>query len=284
MISPPLKWAGGKRSLLYALKPLISDKATLDNKFIDAFAGAGSVSIAMLDTFHTIIYNDTNKEIVNVMNVIKEKPEQLIEKLKEAKNNNSKEYFLEVRSWDRNPDFDKFDDVTKAMRTIFLNKTCYNGLYRVNLKGQFNVPYGKYKCPNIVTESNIRNLSEIFNNRDITFHHHDFNVILDMADPGDVVYFDPPYHKNTPSYFTAYNKKTFDEQDQERLKNDFDRLTERNVYAVISNSATDFIKELYREYISNESFIKVRKSVGAQSKTRKKENEVLINNFRFIER
>lgn len=282
MTAPPLKWAGGKRNLLNKLEPLLSGKATEDNKFIDAFAGAGSVSIAMLNHFKTVIYNDTNPEIINVMNTIKNQPHALIEHLKEAEDLNSKSYFMDVRAWDRQKNFKLINNVKRAMRTIYLNKTCYNGLYRVNLKGQFNVPYGKYKNPNIVNEANILALSTLFNEKSIHFFDKDYSIVIDKAQAGDVVYFDPPYHQNSPNYFTAYNEKIFDEKDHERLKHDFDKLTEKNVYAVISNSSTDFILELYKKYINKKSIIKVQKSVGAKANSRKKVDEVLITNFKHV--
>jgi DNA adenine methylase len=282
MCKPILKWAGGKRSIISLIEDKVLQLNTKQATFYDLFTGSGTVAFLLSKYFDKIVMNDTNEELINLYKVIKDKPEKLINQLDIFEKKHSKDFYYAVRLWDRDSNNKQLENpVKKAARTVYLNRTCFNGLYRVNSKGQFNVPMGKYKNPLINDSENIKLISELLNDK-IKLENHDFSVIKNQLNPGDIVYLDPPYDKENMSSFTEYTKKRFDYYDQERLKKFFDELTEMGVYAVLSNSATKKVLSLYDNYISDGSIIKVRRSVGSKAKTRKKVNEVLIDNFDFV--
>lgn len=284
MAKPVIKWAGGKRNIMDLLVNIISEKANGKNVFYDGFGGGASVSIEMASYFPRVIYNEKNVEITSMYEVVRDNPSELIEMLKEAQKRNNKEYFYKVRAWDRKHNFESIDKISKAMRTIYLNKVCFNGLYRVNLKGQFNVPYGKYKNPTICDEQNIYELSELFNTR-ITIVSEDFwTAIHKEVKAGDVVYFDPPYDKDHSDSFIEYNNDRFGAQEQRRLRDYMMELTSKGVYVVQSNSATSTMQEYYADYINENSFIKVRRLVGASIESRRVIDELLFNNFKEVDK
>ena len=272
---PILKWAGGKRSVI----PLIDERIkhlSKSRSFFDVFGGGASVALYFSGKFTRVVLNDINEELINVYLQVKHNPDVLIKHLEDLKIKNSKEFFYKIRELDRfSNGLD--DDVFKAARTIYLNKTCYNGLYRVNSKGQFNVPYGRYKNPKIFDKENIISMSRILNDN-IDLSNKSYEFILDAAKKGDVVYFDPPYDQENGD-FAGYTKKSFTRKNQEELRIIFDRLTAKGVFCVLSNSATSFIKELYKEYLDDNSIIYVKRTVGAKISSRAKVEEILISNF-----
>ena len=176
---------------------------------------------------------------------------------------------------------DTFADLPKtyrAARTIYLNKTCFNGLYRVNNKGQFNVPYGFYKSPKLTIENEINSLSEYLNSKSIKILNVDYIHSLKYVRKNDLVYLDPPYDPiSKTSSFTSYTDKGFDREDQISLKKLCDNLNKKGVKFLLSNSATDFILDLYKEY--NITLIDVKRNIAASSKNRKTVKEVLISNY-----
>ncbi len=263
------------------LVALFSARSNTSNAFYDGFGGGGSVSIEMANYYNKVIYNEKNSEITSMYEVIRDNPEELIVLLQKAQKNNSKEYYLTVRAWDRHSSFSSLDKITKAMRTIYLNKVCFNGLYRVNSSGQFNVPYGKYKSPLICDEDNIRELSILFNSK-IIITNEDYWTVCHKATENDVVYLDPPYDQETNVSFIGYNQNQFGRQEQNRLKEFMDELTERNIFVVQSNSSTERIKKLYRDYITSESYLTVHRSVGASEDSRRKIQELLFSNERLL--
>ena len=165
----------------------------------------------------------------------------------------------------------------RAARTIFLNKTCFNGLFRVNSKGYFNVPFGKYKNPTIIDDEMIYNISTYLNASDVSIKHQDFETACQIPVRGDFIYFDPPYDPLTASSsFTGYQFK-FDREDQKRLKDVFADLDERGCKVLLSNSSTDFIKDLYSDYTITE--VKANRAINSVAAKRGKINELLIKNY-----
>jgi len=212
LLVPILKWVGGKRQLMPALKEFIPKKFT---NYYEPFVGGGAVFFELQPK--KAVINDFNEELINVYQTIKKNPEGLILDLKSHKNES--DYFYNLRALDRDQNFKNLSDVKKASRIIFLNKTCYNGLYRVNSSGEFNSPFGRYKNPNIVNETTIRAVSKYLNNNDITIVNGDFEAALIGIKKGAFVYFDPPYHPVSPSSnFTGYVQGGFNIYDQVRLK------------------------------------------------------------------
>lgn len=223
------------------------------------------------------IVNDLNTELINVYQVIKDTPYELIEELK--KFTNDEETFYTVRNIDRNKDkFDKLTNIQKAARIIYLNKTCFNGLYRVNSSGEFNSPFGRYKNPNIINDKTILAVNKYFNTADITLKNMDFEESIKDISKGAFVYLDPPYDPvSKTSNFTGYNQGGFGDEEQIRIKNMCDELNKKGVKFLLSNSATPFIKELYKEYIIE--IVNAKRSVNSKADKRGEIEEVLIRNY-----
>lgn len=270
-LKPILKWVGGKRQLLTEIKKYIPDEY---NTYIEPFFGGGAVLFDIKPK--KAVINDINDEIINVYKTIKDNPKELIKKLKTYKN--EEDVYYEIRNLDRTDKYNTLSNIEKASRIIYLNRTCFNGLYRVNSKGQNNVPYGKYKNPTICDEKNINNISSYFNKNNVEIKNLDFEKVLELAKEGDFVYLDPPYDPLTETAsFVSYSKDGFDRKDQERLKKYCDLLTKNNVKFLLSNSSTDFIKELYKDYTIIE--VNATRNISADTKGREKVKEVLIKNF-----
>ena len=271
LITPFLKWVGGKRQLMPAINELLPKKYT---SYYEPFVGGGAVLFEIQPK--KAIISDFNSELVNTYNVIKNQPEELIEDLKT--HTNESEYFYNIRSLDRQEDFEKLSDVKKASRVIYLNKTCYNGLYRVNNSGEFNSPFGKYKNPNIVNDVTIRAVSKYFNANDITIINGDFENALKNIRKGAFVYFDPPYDPvSKSSNFTGYVQGGFNIFDQIRLRELCDKLDKKGVKFLVSNSATQFILDQYSGY--NITFVKANRAINSNASKRGEVDEVLIRNY-----
>ncbi|MGO3836082.1 MAG: DNA adenine methylase [Lactococcus cremoris] len=272
LISPVVKWVGGKRQLLDKILPLIPKHST----YVEPFVGGAAVLFELQPT--KAIINDYNHELINVYNIIKSNPEELIQTLEKHRELNTKDYFYEIRSLDRDPLFDTLTDIEKAARIIYLNKTCFNGLYRVNLSGQFNTPYGKYKNPNIVNASTIRAVSKYFNKDTIKIISGDYKDSLKGLRKGSFVYFDPPYVPiSTSSSFTGYTEGGFSLKNQEELKEQCDKLNARGIKFLLSNSDCEFIKELYKDY--NIITVKAKRNINRNGSDRGEINEVLVMNY-----
>lgn len=273
-LSPILKWVGGKRQLLHEIIPLIPEEVSI---FVEPFVGGGAVVFEYQPK--TAIINDLNEELINVYKVIKESPEKLIEILTVHQENNSKDYFYEIRALDRVEDFsERLSNIERAARTIYLNKTCYNGLYRVNSKGQFNTPFGRYKNPKIVDETVIYAMSSYFNNNDIKIMNADYKEALKNLDNKSFVYFDPPYLPiSASSSFTSYTENGFSLEQQVELKKQCDKLHEQGIKFLLSNSDHPFIKELYKDY--HVKIIKAKRAINSKANKRGEINEVLVYNY-----
>lgn len=273
LVSPFLKWAGGKRQLL----PIITEYLPKDLSkltYCEPFIGGGALFFYLQPK--KAIINDYNNELINVYRIIKEDIEDLIEDLKKHKNDI--DYFYELRKLDRMPLFNQLTNVEKASRVIYLNKTCYNGLYRVNNAGEFNSPFGYYKNPNIVNEPVLRAVSRYLNSAHINIFSLDYETVLQDIPKKSFVYLDPPYHPLSPtSNFTGYIQGGWKEEDQIRLKKVCDELTARGIKFLQSNSSANFIRELYSDYKIN--IIEASRSINSDAEKRGAVNEFLIRNY-----
>ncbi len=274
LVKPFLKWAGGKRQLLPEIKKIIPSNYT---KYYEPFVGAGSVLFSIQPK--KAVINDTNRELINCYRTIKENPEELLELCQQHKKRHSKEHYYKLRAKDRRNDFKLLSSVERAARIIYLNKTCFNGLFRVNSRGQFNVPYGKYSNPCIADPSVIRAVSAYLNDASVTILEGDFDRAVARARKGAFIYFDPPYHPiSDTSSFTGYSINGFGEAEQTRLRDTCNKLSDRGCQVLVSNSNADFIRDLYDDPRYEIVEIKAGRSINAVGSKRGKISEVLIYN------
>ena len=276
---PFLKWAGGKRQLLPAIAKYIPAKYT---EYYEPFIGAGAVLFSLQPKKCTI--NDTNSELINCYQVIKQQPEELLTLCQQHQENNSKEYYYQLREQDRQDNFKDRSPVERAARIIYLNKTCFNGLFRVNSSGQFNVPYGKYKNPLIADPAVIKAISTYLDRAKVSILNGDFERAVAKAKKGSFIYFDPPYHPlSDTSSFTGYSINGFSEAEQIGLKELCDELSDRGCQILASNSAAPFIKSLYNDPRYEVVEVKATRAINTVSSKRGKINEVLIyNKYKLI--
>lgn len=272
LLSPILKWVGGKRQLLSEIIPLIDESC--DN-YVEPFIGGGAVLFRLQPK--KAIINDYNTELINVYRTVRDDLDGLVALLKKHEKYNSSDYYYEVRALDRTPDFDKMSNSEKAARIIYLNKTCYNGLYRVNSLGQFNSPYGKYKNPNIVNEVVLRAISKYLNGNEISIRSGDYKDVLNDIEKNSFVYLDPPYMPiSSSSSFTGYTEGGFGYDKQVELKEECDKLNSKGVHFLQSNSDCEEIRELYKDY--RIKVVKAKRAINSDAKKRGQINEVLIYN------
>ena len=272
LVVPVVKWVGGKRQLLDDITPLLPKRI---NSYCEPFLGGGAVLFSVQPS--KAIVNDLNSDLMLVYKVIRDDVEALIASLKKHENN--PDYFYKIRDMDRNKRiYQSMSNIDKASRILYLNKTCFNGLFRVNSSGEFNSPFGNYKNPNIINEPVLRAVNKYFSLNNITFYNEDFSETLKRVSKSCFVYLDPPYDPvSDTSSFTGYNKGGFDKKEQIRLKECCDELNQRGVKFMLSNSATTFIKELYKEY--NITIVEARRSINADATKRGVVEEVLIRNY-----
>lgn len=272
-LKPVTKWVGGKRQLLPELVKRIPQNY---NRYFEPFVGGGALLFKLAP--QNAVINDQNLELINIYQSIKNNPDELIELLKKHQKNNSKEYYLDVRSVDRDGRLDLMTDVERAARILYMLRVDFNGLYRVNKKGQFNVPYGKYKNPKIVNKENIRAVSQYFNQTNVEILNEDFAFAVSKAKSDDFVYFDPPYIPlSTTSSFTSYTEDGFGEKDQIRLANKFFELASKGVKVMESNSDTETTRKLYKN--ANIYEVKASRVINAKASGRGKINELIITSY-----
>jgi len=270
-IQPFLKWAGGKRQLLPILKSHLPKQY---NTYYEPFVGAGALLFALQPS--NAIINDINSELINCYNVIRNNLDKLVDDLKKHKN--EEEYFYHIRNIDRTDNYFLMGSVERASRTIFLNKTCYNGLFRVNSKGYFNAPFGKYKNPKYINLDNLILVQEYLKNSSVVILNCDFEEAIRDAEKGDFIYLDPPYYPiSKTSSFTGYGANGFGEVEQVRLYKVFSELDKRGCFVMLSNSNADFIKTLYKEY--NIKLVQANRNINSNANGRGKIDEVLILNY-----
>lgn len=249
--------------------------------YYEPFVGGGAVFLALQNKKTTI--NDFNSSLVNTYRVVRDNVEDLIRLLKEHEAKNSSEYYYSLRSWDRSDLIKEKSTIELAARFIYLNKTGFNGLYRVNKKNQINVPYGRYKHPAIVNEEVLRAVSQYLQASDTKILNGDFAAAVAEAKPGDFVYFDPPYAPvvSDKTSFVGYTLNGFNDDDQRRLYSTFKALDDRGVYVMLSNSSVDFIHELYSDYHDTTQIVHANRAINANAKGRGKVDEVLIMNYDY---
>ncbi len=266
---PFVKWAGGKRQLL---NDLIRYSPTKFDEYYEPFLGGGALFFK-LSALGRIVHahlNDSSGVLMDAYRTIKEKPHRLIAELESGKYKNDKEAFLEIRA--EQPT----DSVEATARLIFLNKTAFNGLYRVNSKGLFNVPFGRYKDPKILDEDNILAVSEALQRDDLT--STDFEPAVDSAKEGDFVYFDPPYNPvSRTSNFTGYTKEDFAERDQERLAAKFRELDNKGCFVMLSNSFTPRVFDLYEGF--KIQIVHATRMINCKAQGRGKIKELIVRNY-----
>lgn len=266
-----IKWAGGKKQLLEQFKPFFPKKI---ERYFEVFVGGGAVLFYIIKTYKPkyVFISDINEELINTYEIIKNDVESLITELKKLRQFHNKETYYKIRAEDPK----LLSPLTRASRFIYLNKTCFNGLYRVNSKGGFNVPMGSYKNPSIFSEEDLREISKLLQNVKIKLMP--FEDILKYAKENDFCYFDPPYYPlKKGQSFTTYNKEVFLEKEQEKLKDVFEELDKKGCKVMLSNSDTDFIKGLYKEF--NINFVNANRMINCDGSKRGKIKEVVITNF-----
>jgi len=268
---PFVKWAGGKRQLIPQMEEYLPKNY---NKFIEPFVGGGALFFHIKPK--TAVLIDNNEDLINCYEVIKNNPFELIRSLKKHKN--EKEYYYQVRSADREIEsFKKWTNVEKASRTIFMNRCCYNGLYRVNSKGEFNTPFGSYKNPKFCNEMNLNAVHESLKNALIV--QGSFETCLDYAEKDDFVYFDPPYHPlSETANFTSYTKDNFSKDSQIKLRDVFKTLDDRGCKVMLSNSYNEFTLDLYNDF--KIVVLNAKRAINSNASKRGKIKEILVlNNF-----
>ena len=272
-LQPFTKWTGGKRQLLGELRSYMPETY---GRYFEPFVGGGALFFDLAP--EQAVINDFNEELINAYRQIKNNPAELINLLIKHKENNSKDYYLELRSADRDGRISRMTGVERAARILYMLRVDFNGLYRVNSKNQFNVPYGRYKNPKIVDVDLLYQISEYLNENDIEILQTDFAEAVKDAQTGDFVYFDPPYIPlNETSSFTSYTHEGFSYEEQVRLRDTFKELTERGVYAMLSNSSSPLVEELYKDF--NIYFVEAQRTNGAKSSSRGKISEIIVTNY-----
>ncbi len=272
LVAPVLKWVGGKRQLIETFTPLFPSGIT---SYCEPFVGGGAVLFHLQPS--TAYVNDINSELICVYTVIRDHVEELIEELSQYKNES--DFFYAVRDWDRCPGkYASLSDIQKAARMLYLNKTCYNGLYRVNNAGEFNSPFGHYRNPNIVNAPVLRAVSAYFNSASIHFSAVDYAEVLRTVDERTFVYLDPPYDPvSETASFTGYARGGFSKQDQIRLRECCDDLDRRGIKFMLSNSATAFILEQYSAY--NITTVQAKRAINSVASKRGDVDEVVVRNY-----
>lgn len=264
-----LKWAGGKSRLLPELIARLPNSFTT---YHEPFIGGGAFFFALAGRgrFERAFLSDANSSLIDVYLALRDHLEEVVAALRAHAY--EREHYYRVRAL--RPE--ELSLPERAARVIYLNKTCYNGLYRENRRGEFNVPFGRYKNPTICDDPNLRAASRVLQGVDITRRH--FSTVLDYAQAGDFVYFDPPYYPVSPTAnFTAYDRSGFGPDDQRRLRAVFAALRDQGVRAMLSNSDTPFIRELYAGFVIEQVF--VARAVNSKANGRGKVAEVIVRNY-----
>ena len=274
---PFVKWAGGKRQVINELLKYVPDEF---DTYYEPFVGGGALLFELSPK--KAVINDSNEELMNVYNVLcnEEKFKKMCNLLNSYETKHSEEFYYNIRNKDRSKTaFNRLSDYTRAARTIYLNKACFNGLYRVNSKNEFNVPFGKKTHVNTYEGSNLITVSTYLTMNDVKILSVDFEEAVKDAKKGDFVYFDPPYDSDTKS-FTSYTETGFDKSEQTRLARVFKELDKKGVYVMLSNHSTVLVNELYKDY--HIYTIEAKRNINANGKKRGKVEELIITNYENI--
>lgn len=295
MVQPILKWAGGKRQLLDELQARFPENY---NHFHEPFFGGGALFFELEPSNGTI--NDTNIRLINFYEQVRDNPDELIDRLQSYRgpeedpdsnreysesNHRGKEiteYYYQQRAiFNKRPYTNDFDPIEEAALLLYLNRTCYNGLYRENSSGGFNVPIGRYSNPDWVQERRIREASQVLENTDI--FNRDFESVLEHAEPGDLVYFDPPYKPmSSTAYFTDYSAEGFGQEDQERLLETAQELDQRGVYVILSNSGVMY--DMYEKAGFSVDIEGATRAINSDGENRDEVDEIIATNVSEDER
>ena len=269
-----MKWVGGKQQLLKQFEALLPRTF---RRYVEPFVGGGAVFFHLWNTGRLPLGQflfDNNAELVNTYLVIRDKIDELIEALSVHKERHSKKYYYKIRQLDR--EARALTDIERAARTIYLNRTCYNGLYRVNSKGQFNVPMGSYINPQVLNEDVLRMANGCL--RGVSIELREFRSIVDFAEPEDFFYLDPPYDPlSKTASFTGYTANSFDEDDQRELARVVRELSEKGAFVMLSNSDTPLIRELYGNF--RIETVRARRAVNSNANGRGSIQEVVVLNY-----
>lgn len=275
---PVVKWAGGKSQLLKHYSSYIPAKF---RDYYEPFVGGGALFFYLYqqNRIGKAYLNDSNSDLVYLYLSIQNELEGLVDELSKYEANKlSKEYYYEVRNLDRDRDaYAKLTPVQRAARLLYLNKTCYNGLFRVNSKGQFNVPFGHYKKPRVLDIAALSAVNHALSHASITCL--DFKPALASAGPGDFIYMDPPYYPvSTTASFTSYTENSFSFEDQKKLAQTFRELDKKGCNVMLSNSCTDPILALYEGYRTE--MIMARRNINSKGKGRGPVPEIVVTNYK----
>ena len=271
---PFVKWAGGKRQVMNELLKYVPDSF---DTYYEPFVGGGALLFELSPK--RAVINDLNRELMNVYECIKDekKFEFMCKELNRHEMEHSEEYYYMIRNLDRDKKkFNRLADYKRAGRTIYLNKACFNGLYRVNSKNEFNVPFGKKSKVNTYEGQNLGIICGYLNYNDVKLLSVDFEEAVKEAKKGDFVYFDPPYDSDA-SIFNSYTEDGFGKEEQRRLANLFRELSDRGCYVMLSNHNTALINELYSGF--NIYVIEAKRNINSNGAKRGKVEEVIITNF-----
>lgn len=272
-IKPFVGWAGGKSQLLPEIETEIKRAGRFDT-YYEPFVGGGAVLFDLLP--QKAVINDYNEELVNAYRTIRDDLPNLLTEL--SKLHNSKDDFYKIRAWDREPDYANLSKAKKAARFIYLTKTCFNSLYRVNRKGYFNTPYGRKRTIQIVDQDNLTAINKYLNDNEVAITSGDFAKVLAQVKPNSLVYLDPPYVPLTATAsFTSYTSVGFNKSDQECLAQSCQHLDRIGVKFIASNSDTELVHELYQQF--NIRTVYAKRNINANGKKRGAVAEVLITNF-----
>lgn len=280
MIAKPfIKWVGGKGKLIPELVKLFPKKF---NNYFEPFVGGGALfyEVKQKNEIAFSSINDINKKLIITYKQIQQNPDKLISKLKKIESKykkllpeEQKEYFYSIR---KKYNEKNLNDLTISSYLIFLNKTCFNGMYRENSKGGYNIPFGDQRNPTICNEENIINVSICL--KDTEINNLPFEEATKKCKKGDFIYFDPPYYPtNITSSFTSYHKDSFGPTEQEKLRDIFIELDKKGCFVMLSNSDTEFIKNLYKDF--NINYIYAARSINSKASKRGKIKEVVITNY-----
>jgi DNA adenine methylase len=268
---PFVKWVGGKRQLLAQLISRMPEKY---GKYYEPFLGGGALFFAVQP--EKAVLSDCNQDLINAYEVIQSNPQALIKSLTGHTAKHCEEYYYEQRALDREANYAKKSAVERASRLIYLNKTCFNGLYRVNSKGYFNVPFGAYKNPKICDAENLLACGNLL--KSAKLHARSYKELLKTVKAGDFVYLDPPYAPlSATSNFTNYAADGFGAQDQVDLRDFCRKLDEKGAHWMLSNSAAELIYDLYKDFHIEE--VQASRNINSQAEGRGKITELIIRNY-----
>lgn len=272
---PFVKWAGGKRQII---DKLLKHVPIEYNTYYEPFVGGGALLFELSPK--NAVINDSNKELINVYKMISTDNgyEEVVKLLNNYEKKHSEKFFYQIRNIDKDKKkFEKLTDAERAARTIYLNKACFNGLYRVNSKGEFNVPFNKKTKINTYDSQNMILAYVYFQANNIKMLSVDFEEAVKDAKKGDFIYFDPPYDSENKDTFNSYTEDGFGKDEQIRLAKVYKELADRGCYVMLSNHNTTLINELYKDY--NINVITAKRNINSKGEKRGAVEEVIITNY-----